>query len=44
MSAVCQHGAMQICEGEESNSTFKCPYHHWIYAQDGVARRAGKTN
>ncbi|HBU03544.1 MAG TPA: (2Fe-2S)-binding protein [Acidimicrobiaceae bacterium] len=35
MSAVCQHRAMQICEGEGNNSTFKCPYHHWIYGQDG---------
>ena len=35
MSAVCQHRAMQICEGEGNSSTFKCPYHHWIYAEDG---------
>ena len=35
MSAVCQHRAMQICEGEGNSSTFKCPYHHWIYGQDG---------
>ncbi|MDY7103784.1 MAG: aromatic ring-hydroxylating dioxygenase subunit alpha [Actinomycetota bacterium] len=35
MSAVCQHRAMQICEGQGSNTTFKCPYHHWIYGLDG---------
>lgn len=35
MSAVCQHRAMQVCEGSGSNTTFKCPYHHWIYGQDG---------
>jgi len=35
MSAVCQHRAMQICEGSGNSSTFKCPYHHWIYGQDG---------
>lgn len=35
MSAVCQHRAMAVCEGEGSDTTFKCPYHHWIYGQDG---------
>lgn len=35
MSAVCQHRAMAICEGSGNDSTFKCPYHHWIYGQDG---------
>ena len=35
MSAVCQHRAMQVCEGEGNSSTFKCPYPHWIYGQDG---------
>jgi len=35
MSAVCQHRAMQVCEGQGSSSTFKCPYHHWNYALDG---------
>ncbi len=34
-SAVCQHRAMQICEGSGNNSKFKCPYHHWIYDLDG---------
>lgn len=35
LSAVCQHRAMQICEGQGNSTTFKCPYHHWIYGQDG---------
>ncbi|MGI9606245.1 MAG: aromatic ring-hydroxylating oxygenase subunit alpha [Acidimicrobiales bacterium] len=35
MSAVCQHRAMAICEGSGNDSTFTCPYHHWVYAQDG---------
>jgi phenylpropionate dioxygenase-like ring-hydroxylating dioxygenase large terminal subunit len=35
LSAVCQHRAMQVCQGEGNSTTFKCPYHHWIYGQDG---------
>ena len=35
MSAVCQHRAMQVCEGAGSDTTFTCPYHHWIYGLDG---------
>jgi len=35
LSAVCQHRAMQVCEGSGNSSTFKCPYHHWNYALDG---------
>jgi phenylpropionate dioxygenase-like ring-hydroxylating dioxygenase large terminal subunit len=35
MSAVCQHRAMQVCEGQGNTTTFKCPYHHWIYGLDG---------
>ena len=35
MSAVCQHRAMQVCEGRGNDTTFKCPYHHWIYGLDG---------
>jgi phenylpropionate dioxygenase-like ring-hydroxylating dioxygenase large terminal subunit len=35
LSAVCRHRAMQVCEGQGNNTTFKCPYHHWIYALDG---------
>ena len=25
LSAVCQHRAMQVCEGEGTDTTFKCP-------------------
>ena len=35
MSAVCQHRAMQVCDGSGNSTTFKCPYHHWNYALDG---------
>ena len=35
VSAVCQHRAMQVCEGQGNDTTFKCPYHHWIYGLDG---------
>lgn len=35
LSAVCQHRAMQVCDGSGNDTTFKCPYHHWIYGLDG---------
>jgi phenylpropionate dioxygenase-like ring-hydroxylating dioxygenase large terminal subunit len=35
LSAVCQHRAMAVCEGHGNDTTFKCPYHHWIYGLDG---------
>ena len=35
MSAVCQHRAMQVCDGQGNDSKFTCPYHHWSYALDG---------
>lgn len=35
LSAVCQHRAMQVCDGAGNDTTFKCPYHHWNYALDG---------
>jgi phenylpropionate dioxygenase-like ring-hydroxylating dioxygenase large terminal subunit len=35
MSAVCQHRAMQVCEGAGNDTSFTCPYHHWKYALDG---------
>ena len=35
MSAVCQHRAMQVCDGSGTSTTFKCPYHHWTYSLDG---------
>ncbi len=34
-SAVCQHRAMQVCEGSGNGGSFRCPYHHWIYGLDG---------
>ena len=35
LSSVCQHRAQAICEGSVTSTTFKCPYHHWIYGHDG---------
>ncbi len=35
LSAVCQHRAMAVCDGEGNSTTFTCPYHHWIYGLDG---------
>jgi phenylpropionate dioxygenase-like ring-hydroxylating dioxygenase large terminal subunit len=35
LSAVCQHRAMQVCDGSGTSTTFKCPYHHWNYGLDG---------
>lgn len=35
VSAVCQHRAMQICDGSGNDTKFTCPYHHWSYAHDG---------
>jgi len=35
MSAVCQHRAMQVCDGTGNSRTFRCPYHHWTYGLDG---------
>lgn len=35
MSAVCQHRAMQICEGSGNDTKLTCPYHHWAYTLDG---------
>ncbi len=35
LSAVCQHRAMQVCDGQGNGTTFKCPYHHWNYGLDG---------
>ncbi len=34
-SSVCQHRAMTVAEGSGNCNTFKCPYHHWIYGDDG---------
>ncbi|WP_413630239.1 aromatic ring-hydroxylating oxygenase subunit alpha [Novosphingobium sp. KCTC 2891] len=35
MSAVCQHRAMLVAEGQGNARGFLCPYHHWSYALDG---------
>ena len=35
LSAVCQHRAMQVCEGAGNDTKFTCPYHHWSYGLDG---------
>lgn len=35
MSAVCQHRAMLVAEGQGNARAFICPYHHWTYDLDG---------
>ena len=35
LSAVCQHRAMTVAEGSGNCTTFTCPYHHWVYGNDG---------
>jgi phenylpropionate dioxygenase-like ring-hydroxylating dioxygenase large terminal subunit len=35
LSAVCQHRGMQVADGCGQATTFRCPYHHWIYGLDG---------
>jgi len=35
LSSVCQHRAMTVVEGTGNASTFTCPYHHWVYGNDG---------
>lgn len=33
---VCSHRGMQICRADFGNSPrFRCPYHAWVFAQDG---------
>jgi nitrite reductase/ring-hydroxylating ferredoxin subunit len=33
---ACAHRAMQVCRADEGNcSTFKCPYHGWVYDLEG---------
>jgi phenylpropionate dioxygenase-like ring-hydroxylating dioxygenase large terminal subunit len=34
MCGVFQHRGMQICERSGNDTTFKCPYRHWIYGQE----------
>jgi nitrite reductase/ring-hydroxylating ferredoxin subunit len=36
---VCAHRGMQVCRAEFGNaSTFRCPYHGWIYGLDGTLK------
>jgi len=47
MSAVCQHRAMLVAQGDGKASSFLCPYHHWYYGLDGSLKFAPameKTN
>src|SRR5271155_1782112 len=33
---VCAHRGMQVCRAARGNaSTFSCPYHAWVFGQDG---------
>src|SRR5579864_1348448 len=33
---VCAHRGMQVCRAEYGHtSTFRCPYHGWVYGLDG---------
>jgi nitrite reductase/ring-hydroxylating ferredoxin subunit len=36
MLNVCLHRGMQVCRSEAGNaSSFKCPYHGWVFGSDG---------
>ena len=35
LSAVCQHRGMIVAEGAGNGSSFRCPYHFWVYGLDG---------
>jgi nitrite reductase/ring-hydroxylating ferredoxin subunit len=36
MLNVCTHRGMQVCRSEAGNgSSFKCPYHGWVFGSDG---------
>ncbi len=38
---VCRHrGARLLAEGAGSCHVLRCPYHNWVYAQDGALRQA----
>jgi phenylpropionate dioxygenase-like ring-hydroxylating dioxygenase large terminal subunit len=36
LSAVCQHRAALVAEGNGKARAFVCPYHHWSYRLDGT--------
>jgi phenylpropionate dioxygenase-like ring-hydroxylating dioxygenase large terminal subunit len=44
MSAVCQHRAMLVAEGNGNTRGFVCPYHHWTYGLDGHLVNAPAMN
>ena len=35
LSAVCRHRGMVVAEGAGNGSSFRCPYHFWVYGLDG---------
>src|SRR5262249_4712232 len=36
MLNVCTHRGMQVCRAEVGNATkFRCPYHGWVFGDDG---------
>ena len=35
MSSVCRHRGMVVAEGSGNGSSFRCPYHFWVYGLDG---------
>lgn len=35
LSAVCRHRGMVVAEGSGNGSSFRCPYHFWVYGLDG---------
>ena len=35
MSSVCRHRGMIVAEGSGNGSSFRCPYHFWVYGLDG---------
>ena len=39
-SNVCRHRGARIMSGEGNASSFRCPYHSWIYGLDGHLERA----
>ena len=40
MSAICRHRYMTVASGSGNASRFICPYHRWIYGNDGLLRSA----
>ncbi|MEP2987358.1 MAG: aromatic ring-hydroxylating dioxygenase subunit alpha [Parasphingorhabdus sp.] len=40
LSAVCRHRYMAVVSGSGNASRFICPYHRWVYGNDGMLRSA----